>query len=1387
MGSESVANEPAGQGGLGDKLGPDDPSRVADRYQVERLLGRGGMASVYRARDTISGNTVALKVLSVQAAGLDVERSVELFEREFHTLVQLAHPRVVQAYDYGVDEGRPYYTMELLDGGDLRELARMPWQEVCKVAYEMCSALSLLHSRGLVHRDVTPRNIRRTADGKAKLLDFGVMSAMGPTGAICGTPPFIAPEVLNKVCLDGRSDLFSLGATLYWSLTGRVPFSARRFEQLRDAWRSNPPAPSTLVEGIPHALEDVILSMLRIDADSRPKTAAEVMNRLLPLLETPPNDELGVAHAYLTTPRLVGRDDIVERFRKQLVQAMRRRGNGFVIVGDAGTGRSRMLDTFVLESKLVGATIIRAGAADATKPFGVAGALVSQLYAAAPSAALAAATPASRAMLFEHQTASAQAPQPESDLPKLVDVTRSDLDRVALQGALRSWLLQFANKYPLAIAVDDIDSVDEPSASLLASLSWEAKAHKIVYAVTMETGARDNPSTAVELINQHATIVEVCPLDLEQTTELLGSVFGDVPNLQLLSRRLHALCEGRPRDCMILAQFLVDQGAITYGGGSWTLPSEIGERVLPATIEEALRHRIASLSVLARRLAALLALGIGERLSRTELMRIEGAAPEALDRALDELVSVGLLSGDLSGYALRDGSLARFLTASLADADKIHEELANIYERDSEHPIVVAHHKLLGTDPEAGLDYILARANDMDARVQLSTSAASALGPDRTARTLELALGEAERRKRPRRELQALWVMIAGMAAQGEDARYYYEVPPAWLEQLKHDSGWNDWQKLDANLDLMTRAMMAVGAAAQRYSQQSEAERVLAPPDAIKQLVSYVVFSIAVSVRVLDLELMASLPPLLEPFAPLNPMVSAMLNNARGTRQNGQGKREQARETFLGVLRQLDDVAGAELAYVEKVRASLSQTLAEIDASLGIRSTWTERLADDEQDPNQMVGARYLRKVEALQQGDWEAAEAHRQQAELLSLQSKQRAMFSTLGQELEAHAMARDLTGLRHVRAGIQAMAAKHPGWLPVMQVCDAQYLRLCGDFEAALTSARLSRASRVDASIRSPWVIAAALVEAEVLVELGRAGEALAVGQSVLAECERDGMRYYARGLARALALAEAKLGRFEAAMSRLQAVIAEQTELGVTGLPMGQSYETCARIAIWAGDRDAFQKFSELSAEQYRPGQGSVLGALYEGLLEEARRTGIIEGASGVTNTLADSMLEGRETYDRVTTALSGCAEPGERARRALALLCDGEPPARGHLFLFKEAGLTLAASNVPSDVASDLIAFAQHYIDSEMIMEADETAALPTNAPQDAVPTHHWHDTSGTRYGAVLLAAPLEDSSQFAGVAIVSDEAGDWSLKVGPIANAVARVLIESGDARGVRAA
>jgi serine/threonine protein kinase len=236
------------------------PERIGGRYHVVDRLGRGGMAVVYRVRAGGHGEPLALKQLTLSGDERRDQYTVSQFEREFYTLAQLAHPRIIRVYDYGVDPAGPYYTMDLLDGLDLHDRAPLGYRLACRHLLDVCSSLALLHSRRLVHRDVSPKNIRCTREGHAKVIDFGAMVPMGPSGRTVGTPGFAAPEVVHHAELDGRTDLFSVGATLYYALTGKPPFTARDFGDLPQAWRSEPVPPSELVPGIPEALDQLVAS-----------------------------------------------------------------------------------------------------------------------------------------------------------------------------------------------------------------------------------------------------------------------------------------------------------------------------------------------------------------------------------------------------------------------------------------------------------------------------------------------------------------------------------------------------------------------------------------------------------------------------------------------------------------------------------------------------------------------------------------------------------------------------------------------------------------------------------------------------------------------------------------------------------------------------------------------------------------------------------------------------------------------------------------------------------------------------------------------------------------------------------------------------------------------
>src|ERR1700755_2662713 len=202
-------------------------SLIAGRYRIAEVWGRGGMAVVSRVLDTRTDTQLALK-RGWSRKRDRLERNSALLEREYYTLAQLAHPRILAVYDYGLDSRGPYYTMELLDGADMESVGRMPWKQTCAVLRDVASSLAILHARGLVHRDVSSRNVRYVGSGYVKLLDFGAMTASGVAKDVVGTPRFMAPEMVVMQALDARTDLYSLGALGYFLLTGRDAYPARR-------------------------------------------------------------------------------------------------------------------------------------------------------------------------------------------------------------------------------------------------------------------------------------------------------------------------------------------------------------------------------------------------------------------------------------------------------------------------------------------------------------------------------------------------------------------------------------------------------------------------------------------------------------------------------------------------------------------------------------------------------------------------------------------------------------------------------------------------------------------------------------------------------------------------------------------------------------------------------------------------------------------------------------------------------------------------------------------------------------------------------------------------------------------------------------------------------
>jgi serine/threonine protein kinase len=208
---------------------------IAGRYELEKLVGSGGMSNVFRAHDRLLERTVALKILHEQYTR--DEDYVERFRREARAVAQLAHPNIVTVIDRGEQEGRQFIVFEYVDGENVKELLNrgpLEAREAIRLALQVARALSFAHERGLVHRDVKPQNVLLNEDGQAKVTDFGIARSLDvhgvtQTGTVLGTSDYIAPEQARGQKVDPKTDIYSLGVVLYELLSGEVPFSGDNF------------------------------------------------------------------------------------------------------------------------------------------------------------------------------------------------------------------------------------------------------------------------------------------------------------------------------------------------------------------------------------------------------------------------------------------------------------------------------------------------------------------------------------------------------------------------------------------------------------------------------------------------------------------------------------------------------------------------------------------------------------------------------------------------------------------------------------------------------------------------------------------------------------------------------------------------------------------------------------------------------------------------------------------------------------------------------------------------------------------------------------------------------------------------------------------------------
>jgi hypothetical protein len=688
---------------------------LAGRFRLTRLLGSGGMGSVYLAEHVHLGRPTAVKVLR-REIGLDPDAEAR-FRREALLAAKINHPSVAQVYDFDrTPDGEFFLAMEFIDGETtatrLRRDGAFPLSLVVRVLRGVAGGLDRAHSLKILHRDLKPENIMLTREGQVKLLDFGVArplestSGVTSSGFAVGTPAYMSPEQLTGDSLGPPSDIYSLGTVVYELLTGQQPHAGATFAELRARRLSQPPAPvHRLRDACPSVVTEVVARALEVEPKARWPSATSFADALADAIGPdsvrvsvtvpavgPVAVQLGHWEAHFEALRFAGRDREMRAVRDAWAAARAGRTTVVWIEGDEGAGKSGFFELAQREAATDGALELsgRGYEGDVARPYGP---WLPMLRAALD-------TWAGRDRPWPAITALTDARQD----------TRTP-ERGVLYDEVAALLHVATGRGPMLLGMEDVNWCDPASIALLEYLAHHTAGKPVLFAVTAMAGAGDGRGRAREMRERlrrldNVVWVPLRPLGYEAVAAWLTRALGREAPEELV-RYVYGNTEGNAFFIEQVVRSLVERGEMERMSAD-SARLALSAEPPPEAVADVVERRLRGMSAAAREVLQVAAV-VGREFDLDLLGSLTRHTENEVLDAMDEAEGAGVLAPvtDRTGdwYRFTHNKIAHVLSQTINPRRRrrLHREIAEALAHRPDRPAgsVAWHWYYAGDAPQA--------------------------------------------------------------------------------------------------------------------------------------------------------------------------------------------------------------------------------------------------------------------------------------------------------------------------------------------------------------------------------------------------------------------------------------------------------------------------------------------------------------------------------------------------------------------------------------------------------------------------------------------------------------------------------------------------------------